>query len=45
MQIRPRSLLADLDRYLRRNPELRGRVGIAFLLGFFAFCIAALVLS
>jgi len=45
MQLRPRSLLADLDRYLRRHPELRSLIGIAFLLGFFAFCIAALVLS
>lgn len=45
MQIRPRTFLADLDRYLRRNPEVRSRLGIVFLLGFFAFCIAALVLS
>jgi|GEM_PF-6153766 len=45
MQLRPRTLLADVDRYLRRHPELRSLIGIAFLLGFFAFCIAALVLS
>ena len=45
MQIRPRTFIADIDRYLRRNPELRSNIGIAFLLGFFAFCIAAFVLS
>jgi len=45
MQIRPKTLISDLDRCLRHHPELRSNIGIAFLLGFFAFCIAALVLS
>jgi hypothetical protein len=45
MQIRPKTLIADLDRYLRCHPELRNNIGIAFLLGFFAFCVAAFVLS
>jgi len=44
MHVRPRTFLADVDRYLRRHPELRSYIGIAFLLGFFAFCIAALAL-
>jgi len=45
MQIRPKNFISDLDGYLRRHPELRSKIGIGFLLGFFAFCIAALVLS
>jgi len=45
MHLRPKYFLSDLDRYLRDHPELRSNLGIAFLLGFFAFCIAALVLS
>jgi hypothetical protein len=45
MPIRPKMLVADIDRYLRRRPRLREWVGVAFLLGFFAFCLTALVLS
>lgn len=45
MRIRPRILLAILEHHIRRNTELRDRIGMVFLLTFFAFCIAALVLS
>jgi hypothetical protein len=45
IQIRPRTFITDRDRSLRRHPALRSNLGIAFLLTFLAFCIAALALS